>query len=95
MIGAHVEFHIRRGPVTELANLVVQIRAFVHFNYVDFQIVSTIRSIGASVTLFVLLPFMHFLYVLLQPLLENENFSTGLTGKLLSIVHVSPTQGNL
>ena len=71
MIGAHVEFHIRRGPVTELANLVVQIRAFVHFDYVHLQVVSTICSVRASVTLFVLLPIMHCLYVTLQPLLAD------------------------
>ena len=71
MIGAHVEFHIRRGPVTELANLVVQIQAFVHFRYVDLQVVSTICGVRASVTLSVLLPIMHCLYVILQPLLAS------------------------
>ena len=71
MICAHVKFHIRRGSVTELASLVVQIRAFVHFRYVHLQVVSTIRSVGASVTLSVLLPIMHCLYVILQPLFAN------------------------
>ena len=71
MIGAHVEFHIRRGPVTELANLEVQIPALVHFRFVDLQVVSTICSVGASVTLSVLLSIMHCLYVILQSLLAN------------------------
>ena len=71
MIGAHVEFHIRRGPVTELANLEVQIPALMHFRFVDLQVVSTICSVRASVTLFVLLPIMHCLYVTLQPLLAD------------------------
>ena len=71
MIGAHVEFHIRRGPVTKLANLEVQIRAFVNLRYVDLQVVRTICSVGASVTLFVLRPIMHCLYVTLQPMLAN------------------------
>ena len=71
VIGAHVEFHIRGGSVTELANLEVQIRAFVNLCYVDLQVVSTICSVRASVTLSVLLPIMHCLYVIFQPLLAN------------------------
>ena len=71
MIGAHVEFHIRGGPVTELANLEIQIPALMHFRFVDLQVVSTICSVGASVTLSVLLPIMHCLYVTLQPLLAD------------------------
>ena len=91
MIGAQMEFHIRRGPVTKLANLEVQIRAFVHFRYVHLQVVSTICSVGALVTLSVLLLFVHLLYVLSQTLPADHNFSTALTRKLFSIVDVSPT----
>ena len=90
-----MEFHIRRGPITEFAHLVVQIRAFMNFRHMKPQVERTISSVRALVTLLVLLMFMHLLYVLLQSLLADHNFSTALTGKLFSIVHVSPTHSNL
>ena len=95
MISAHMEFHIRRGPITEFAHLVVQIRAFMNFRHMKPQVERTISSVRALVTLSVLLLFVHLLYVLSQTLLADHNFSTALTGKLFSIVHLSATHGNL
>ena len=66
-----------------------------NFRNVQPQVERTISSVRALVTLLVLLMFMHLLYVLLQSLLADHNFSTALTRKLFSIVHLSPTHGNL
>ena len=90
-----MEFHIRRGPITEFAHFVVQLRAFMNFRHMQPQVERTISSVRALVTLFFLLPFVHYLYVLSQALLADHNFSTALTGKLFSIVHLSATHGNL